>query len=90
MQEVYKTKKKNDIPSSDMLPDFFLLSASFSPGKKRGLTVIMLQPEVMLPIQGTAHMNTGPSDMYIFVTFYDQLNKCSTTVTSTINDFSSI
>jgi hypothetical protein len=36
MEEVYKTKKKNDIPSSDMLPDFFLLSASFSPGKKGG------------------------------------------------------
>jgi hypothetical protein len=34
MEEVYKMKKKNDIPSSDMLPDFFLLSASFSPGKE--------------------------------------------------------
>jgi hypothetical protein len=39
--------------------------------EKRGLTVITLQPEVMLHMLGTSFTSTGPSDMYIFVICYD-------------------
>jgi hypothetical protein len=43
--EAVNKMENNDIPSSDMLPDFFLLSASFSPAKE-GFKLITLQPRV--------------------------------------------